>query len=147
MEFVRHPIEKEFISKCFSEDDNFVKNIYVIDIKTVDACVDDIVEKLQERDDTDNQAEFYFIIDNNVNVGFFAINYYNNIKFLRTFFIRPKYRKYKNEFLDKLKSEGSFLSTIYNSNKKAINYFINNDGIIIGIIEVKDNLKGLIFKF
>ena len=147
MEFVRTNIEKSFIRKCFSEDDNFVKNTYVIDDKTVEACVADIVSKLKEKDDTGNQAEFYFIIENDLNIGFFAINYYNGVKVLRTFFIRPTYRDMKDEFLDKLKKQGSFNAVIYNQNKKAIRYFNNNGGLITGIIGVEDDLKGLIFKF
>jgi|GEM_PF-6687958 len=151
MEFIIGKIDKYFILQCYKEDPEHVQDVYVIDVKTPEACVKDTVEKLKETDCTGNIANFYKIFLENDIIGFFAINKGNIVDtgiVLRTFYIRKQFRReYSKEFINQLKSiYGEFSSFIYNTNYKTIGYFNRNGGLIVDSIVYNDKIV-LKFKF
>jgi hypothetical protein len=147
MEFIECDIDQEFIEKCFKEDPTHYLETYECKSHTLAEAVSDTVYKLNGLD-YDGVKSKFFKINLGTDIGFFAINIYNGITCLTSFYIRKNYRILKTEFIEKLKSEYKmFKVPIYSTNHKAIGFLNKNGGEIESYTQLPDDLGLLIFNF
>ena len=90
----------------------------------------------------DNSFNFYGVFEGTNLIGFFGTEYTN---YVNTIFVKPEYRnrRYMKKFFSLVKSkvDNEFYTALYKKNKRAINFYLKNNGNI-----VEDNKEYVIIK-
>jgi len=132
------------IKDLFPKDKQLMDYYHVYSGKGEDICVEKTIHDISK---FDKSFKFYKVILKNKLIGFFGIEYNNN---LSTLFLLPEYRKrdYVKNYWNLIKNhlQKPFYSALYSKNKPCIDFFIKNGAKII-TKGIHDNNEFLVFKF
>ena len=117
----------DVILKCYKECPRTQKLHNDFSGYSLNECVNDILEKLDELED------YKFVkVEKEELIGYFATTKIEDNDILFTFFVRPKFRNKKDLtfFWNKIKEEfkGDFLAPIFSSNEPAKRFLKRNNG-------------------
>lgn len=122
---------KPIIKECFSSDNELLEKYHIYSGKGIDSCVEKTFQDLSSLKDN---YKFFKVISEDKLVGFFGIEKVENLIGLSGFFIKPEYRKNKQEFWKLIKKEMNykpFLCGIFKKNTRAINFLKSMSGKVI----------------
>ena len=123
---------KPIITECFSTDQELLTTFHIKAPATLQECVDDTFDKITN----EKYFEFYSLRnDENELVGYFGKENDNQINFLTSFFVIPKFRcgETRSEFWRIVLSFVGcrFLCGIYDKNIRAMKFLGHQGKVII----------------